>query len=206
MEQFGASRVTVREALRTLEHSGLVEIRRGAEGGAFVSNPDSKFVSSFLQDMFSLGNITIKSLMEARLSVEPYSVELAAKRIDGNFLEQIRLNIIETKGCLERGNQNDSRLLNLEFHRIVAQASGNLVIFLMIDSIMDVMENNISAIPLSVKPVERTTKYHDEIYLAIKNRDAKTERDLMFKHIQEIHEALELLNKKTLIEKGVTIV
>jgi GntR family transcriptional repressor for pyruvate dehydrogenase complex len=52
MEQFGASRVTVREALRTLEHSGMSEIRREAEGGAFISDPNSKFVSNFLKTCF----------------------------------------------------------------------------------------------------------------------------------------------------------
>jgi DNA-binding FadR family transcriptional regulator len=47
-----------------------------------------------------------------------------------------------------RDNYNDSRLLNLEFHRIIAQASENLVIFFMTDSIMDIMESNISSISL----------------------------------------------------------
>ena len=61
----------------------------------------------------------------------------------------------------------------------------------MIDSIMDIMENNISSIPLSVKPVERTNQYHEEIYVALWNRDAPGAQDLMLKHIQEIQNALD---------------
>jgi DNA-binding GntR family transcriptional regulator len=58
------------------------------------------------------------------------------------------------------------------------------------------MENNISSIPLSVKPVERTNQYHEEIYAALKDRDVRRAQDLMLKHIQEIHDALEALSKK----------
>jgi DNA-binding GntR family transcriptional regulator len=66
----------------------------------------------------------------------------------------------------------------------------------MIDSIMDIMENNISSIPLSAKPVERTNQYHEEIYVALRDRDVRRAQDLMLEHIQEIHDALEALSKK----------
>ena len=196
MEQFRASRVTIREALRTLEQFGILEIRRGMEGGAFIRNPDTKFINNFLQDMFSMGKIKIPNLTEARMAVEPFSVKLAAEHITQETLEKVRLNIQEAKECLDKNNKNDARLLDLEFHRLIAQASQNPVIFFMIDSIMDIMENNISSIPLSVKPVERTNEYHEEIYEAIKNRDAQRAQDLMLKHIEEIQYALEALGQE----------
>jgi GntR family transcriptional repressor for pyruvate dehydrogenase complex len=196
MEQFRASRVTIREALRTLEQFGILEIRRGMEGGAFIRNPDTKFINNFLQDMFSMGKIKIPNLTEARMAVEPFSVKLAAERITKETLEKVRLNIQEAKECLDKNNKNDARLLDLEFHRLIAQASQNPVIFFMIDSIMDIMENNISSIPLSVKPVERTNQYHEEIYVALRNQDVQRAQDLMLKHIEEIQDALEALGQE----------
>lgn len=191
IEQFRTSRVTVREALRTLEYSGILEITRGVEGGSFVRDPHTKFVNNFLQDMFSMGNIKVSHLTEARLAIEPFCVKVAVERIKKDSLEEIRQNIHETKEALKRNNARDARLLNLEFHRNIAQASGNPVIFFMIDSIMDIMENNISSIPLSSKPVEGTLTFHEDIYEAMKNRDPEKAHDLMLKHVQEIQEALE---------------
>jgi len=196
MEQFETSRVTVREALRTLEYSGILEIKRGNQGGAFVRDPNI-IVNHFLQDMFSMGNIKVSDLTEARMAVEPYSVKLANERIGEGSLEQIKENIHETEECLKSNNPKDARLLNLEFHRIIAQASKNPVIFFMIDSIMDIMENNISSIVLSAKPVESTLHFHQDIYHAIKNRHPGKAQALMLRHIQDIQRTLEVRQRSS---------
>ncbi len=195
MEQFQTSRVTIREALKSLEHSGIVEIRRGVEGGAFVRDPNTKVVNTFLQDMVSMGNIAISNLTEARLAMEPFSVKVATERIREEHLGQIHRNIRETKQCLNKGSQNDARLLNLEFHRLIAHASENPVIFFLVDSIMEIMENNISSILLGAEPVHHTLQWHEKIYSAMKNRDPDKAERLMLKHIQDIQKALEALEK-----------
>ena len=199
MEQFETSRVTVREALKTLENSGILEIKRGTQGGAFVRDPDVKFVNNFLRDMFSMGNIKVFDLTEARLAVEPFSVKLATERIKDDSLELLKQNIKETVECLKNGNPVDARLLTLEYHRIIALASGNPVIFFMIDSIMDIMENNVSAIFISAESVEVTLHFHEEIYEAILNRDPEKAQALMLEHIEEVQMALDrkLNGKKT---------
>src|SRR5882672_6430946 len=54
-EQFGLSRNTVREALRSLEMSGILEFRKGATGGAFVREAHSEAVISGFSDLFRMG-------------------------------------------------------------------------------------------------------------------------------------------------------
>lgn len=192
MEQFETSRVTVREALKNLENTGILEIRRGTQGGAFVRDPDVTFVSNFLQDMFSMGNIRVFDLTEARMAVEPFSVKIATRRIKEDLLEQIKQNIRETKECLNNNHSADARLLTLEYHRLIAQASENPVIFFMVDSIMDIMENNVSAIVIPAESIENTLHYHESIYEAVRKRNPEKAQALMLKHIQEIHAALDL--------------
>jgi DNA-binding FadR family transcriptional regulator len=120
MEQFEASRVTVREALKKLENSGILDIRRGIQGGAFIRDPDVKFVSSFLQDMFSMGNIRVHDLTEARMAIEPFSIQIATERIREECLARLQQNVRETWECLKNGNTADARLLSIEYHRLVA--------------------------------------------------------------------------------------
>jgi GntR family transcriptional repressor for pyruvate dehydrogenase complex len=192
MEQFQCSRVTVREALKALEYPGILEIRRGIQGGAYVVDPTIKSGHNLLQDMFLLGNIRISDLTEARVAIEPPTAGLAAERVSDEALEQLRQNIEETRECLKRKNPNDARLLELEFHRIIGHASENPVIQFMIDSMMDVMENNISStFVLSARPVENTLRFHEALYEVFKEHNAAKAQHLMLQHIREIQKALE---------------
>ncbi len=98
MKQFNASRVTVREALRTLEYSGILEIKRGSRGGCFIKDQNSKIVTNFLQDMFATGKIKISDLTEVRLALEPLSAKVAASRAKEPSLKQIGVKIMKDNG------------------------------------------------------------------------------------------------------------
>jgi GntR family transcriptional repressor for pyruvate dehydrogenase complex len=96
---------------------------------------------------------------------------------------------------LGKGSESDARLLNLEFHRQIAQASENPVIFFIIDSIMNIMERNISSILLLRKPLLKSLEYHEKIYSAMRGNNAKAAHDLMYEHIMDIQATLETVDK-----------
>src|ERR1700709_1674718 len=62
--QFGASRNTVREALRSLENSGVLELRRGAHAGAYIKQSNGRGVTTGLLDMYALGGLTAAQLTD----------------------------------------------------------------------------------------------------------------------------------------------
>ena len=82
-EQFGVSRVTVRDALRALEAMGLIEVRVGARGGAFVTVPTGSIVGQTMSDMMMMSAVTPEDIVEARLVVELGTVTLACARATG---------------------------------------------------------------------------------------------------------------------------
>src|SRR5256714_13491251 len=57
-EQFGVSRVTVRDALRSLEAMGLIAVKVGARGGAFVTAPTGSKVAQTVSGMMMMSATT----------------------------------------------------------------------------------------------------------------------------------------------------
>ncbi|TME59709.1 MAG: FadR family transcriptional regulator [Chloroflexi bacterium] len=69
-ERFGVSRITVRDALRVLEARGLVHVKVGASGGAFVSDTNVDQVAESISTMIQLRRMTLSGVAEARTVVE----------------------------------------------------------------------------------------------------------------------------------------
>ncbi|MBI1893742.1 MAG: FadR family transcriptional regulator, partial [Candidatus Rokubacteria bacterium] len=81
VRQFESSRVTVREAIRSLEMAGLLSVKRGYGGGAFVADVDLRPLKESFSTLLRLRKVTIAHLTEVRLLLEPHLAALAARRV-----------------------------------------------------------------------------------------------------------------------------
>ena len=75
--RFGVSRNTLREALRSLENAGLLQLRKGATGGAYVRESTADAVVTGMRDMYHLGAISPAHLTEARIWIESSVIRAA---------------------------------------------------------------------------------------------------------------------------------
>jgi GntR family transcriptional repressor for pyruvate dehydrogenase complex len=124
-EQFGVSRVVVREAIRTLELAGILRVQKGAGGGTFVSTNYDKPLSSSIENLLAGGAITLDNLFDLRLMLEAPAAEKAAMAPTEEGLASLD-EIVELSENM-RDDSEGLRAANLEFHRrLVAQAKNPL--------------------------------------------------------------------------------
>src|SRR5262244_2889348 len=114
-QRFRTSRVSVREAYRSLEELGLLKIRRGAEGGAFIADIDHGPMMRSLSLMLRLGKTTHEEITEARLLIEPPIARLAAKRARPEDIERLHHVVHQQEAALRR--RGDYSPFDLQFHR-----------------------------------------------------------------------------------------
>jgi DNA-binding FadR family transcriptional regulator len=122
-QHFGVSRVTVRDALRVLEVRGLVEIRMGARGGAFVTVPSAELVSEGLRDLLTMFALSAEEVVEARLIMELGIVDLALTHATDTDIAGLRELCDRSQEAVGRGRYDTE--LSTEFHARLAAAAHN---------------------------------------------------------------------------------
>ncbi|HXW83752.1 MAG TPA: FadR/GntR family transcriptional regulator [Candidatus Binataceae bacterium] len=145
--QFGVSRNTLREALRSLENSGLLRLQKGATGGAFVRESTGDAIVTGLRDMFHLGAIQPGQLTEARVAIESIAVRMACERATAEDIDALNANIAAAeRAARDKIDFYDQAATHLDFHRILARATKNPVMEIVMEALLDVMLHFIRAI------------------------------------------------------------
>ncbi len=96
-EQFKASRGTLREALRILEQKGLVEIRLGSGGGAFVRDCNCELMTENLAMLIRSDKATPAHLLEFLEEIEATVAALAAKQANANDIASLKKLVLKAQ-------------------------------------------------------------------------------------------------------------
>ena len=124
-EQFHVSRNTLREALRSLEIAGLLELRKGATGGAFIKEGGGAAAVAGLADLYHLGTIKPQHLTEARIVIGTEVARLACARRSKEDLGALEANVAAAEAATIEGDVVNRARINYEFHRLLARAARN---------------------------------------------------------------------------------
>lgn len=181
-EQFGVSRVMVREALRVLESTGLIQIRVGAHGGAFVTAPTSDRVGEGIADLISLTSMTAADVTEARSVLELGIVPLVCERATEDDIADL-LGICErSKLALKR---SDYQLdLSAEFHTRVARAAHNPAIEMLAQSFHGPMLMSLQQAKERAPEMGKLgVQEHEDFVLAVQERDSERATGIMGRHL-----------------------
>lgn len=181
-EEFGVSRTPIREALRKLQASGLVELRPNR--GAFVRGISPR---------------EIRDAYEVRATLEGLAAELAAGHARHAQLERLRAAQQEFRGALAQtidlrrrsmdvGEQETARWgrANDEFHLVIQEAAGNDVLAATLTHLHRSFPRDLSRLVVSESTnlLEENVAEHEAVLDAVAAGDAVAARELMLRHVR----------------------
>jgi len=166
--QFGVSKATMREALRVLEVMGLIEIRKGIAGGAFVAEVDMRTTINSIINFLHFQPVTIKEITMLRYLIEPTVAQVAAQRITDKDVRSLRAIIGET---ISSGEDEVSK--EISFHRYLARMAENTILVLTIDFIDNLLRSIKSKLNLGPAFYQEVRKAHELILECLIQHDSE---------------------------------
>ncbi|MEV8517846.1 FadR/GntR family transcriptional regulator [Dactylosporangium sp. NPDC051484] len=189
--QFGVSRSSLREALRVLEHAGVLEARPGS--GTYVSSDGGSYESSLRAQAAVAGEHSPLDLMVARAAVEPACAENAARARTEKDLEAMRRHLEEQGRYVQAGLDAEAAEADAQFHLALAVATHNGVLVMMERTIISLMREH-AWTRLKARSRHhwgpKFVEHHRLILDAIEHGDSRRAGQLMLMHMTEIETSL----------------
>ena len=191
---FHVSRPVVREAIRYLEITGLLTVRQGATGGAFVSSINSRVLQENVKDLLTLGQVSVGQLTEMRTHIDPEIARLSALRAEAEDLKELARSVALSKSINSETGFLDHVENNARFHRLLGRASNNLFYAIIEDVIMDFTVKFIQTVQLEHK-VLHDPDDHENIFQAVLDRDPDRATAITREHIEKIGSQMRALEE-----------
>jgi len=184
--EFQVSRPAVREALRTLEISGIVSLQKGVKGGAFIRDGNPELLTRSLQDLMFLGRVSLRSLAEARVLINGAVIRLACERADEDDFKALQDNVDFIESSEDLAHRADA---GVQFFRLIAKATRNEVLMLLVDSLSDIIRYVIDRTGRKARP--ELVPVRRRILKAMRARDAGGAVKAMNEYLGIVHEGMD---------------
>ncbi|MGH2530973.1 MAG: FadR/GntR family transcriptional regulator [Thermomicrobiales bacterium] len=178
----GISRSSVREAVRSLQTMGLLEVRRGQ--GTFVRNIDSESVTDAQLLLLLDDHTVLENLVEVRCALEPLIARVAAERATDEDIAAIGDAL---HAMTSAHGMDEWRPAHLAFHKAVVDATHNIILMKIWGLITVFLKDS----PLVTGSLRVTMPHvHIDLYEAIRTRDGSKTAAAMAEHITDMQRAL----------------
>lgn len=181
VSQFGVSKATMREALRVLEVMGLLEIRKGIGGGAFVAEVDMRTTIHSIINFLHFKPVSIREITMLRYLIEPSVARIAATRITGKDVQYLRGVMGEN---IAHGEFEVSK--EISFHRYLARMAENTILVLTIDFIDNLLRAIKANLQLGPDFYEQVRCAHENILECLIQRDPEASEIAMSNDLLDV--------------------
>jgi GntR family transcriptional regulator, transcriptional repressor for pyruvate dehydrogenase complex len=191
-EQLGVSRNVLKEALRSLEMAGLLRLQKGVKGGAFIQEGDMGRMNDVVRDMLSLGAISVRELSEGRIQILDLIVRLACERAQAGDFQALEVNIERADFATREGRWLDRVECSREFYKLLAAATGNKVMAMIMESVTEIHMRFVYAkVASSGVSMPQLVEKRRQFLSALRARDVSSATRLMRVHLESVQRMLE---------------
>jgi GntR family transcriptional regulator, transcriptional repressor for pyruvate dehydrogenase complex len=192
-EAFGVSRLTVREATKTLEARGLLEIRKGRR--PTVAAPNGALVGDFFNIAVRRDPRALLDLLEVRRALEVHIAALAAKRATKSDIADMEMSI---EAMRTAGEESEGfHTADVRFHENLAAASGNRMLVFLIEAFAEPLRasrlRSFAGHLARGGGIEDVIQQHQTLLDAVVARNPKAAADAMREHLTQTERDLRAL-------------
>lgn len=175
----GRARGTLREALRLLESRGVVEVRQGAAGGAFVRKPQPADLGAAITAVLMLEGASMLDVLAAREDMEVAALMRAARHIGPRHLAVMQDSVDRLR---EHIADRDRFLLEASrFHAVINEAAASPVLRILNEALRTTQMSSTRDFSMSYR--QRVADEHQDIIEALRTGDAMRACERMRKHV-----------------------
>jgi GntR family transcriptional repressor for pyruvate dehydrogenase complex len=182
IKEFGVSRPTLREALKSLAAMGFLEVKQAKR--TFVKSMISERMQDPLSLLIKTDTQKIFDLIEVRKAMEAWSAFHAARRATEEDIKQLESIIKEMKEAFEKGRNWEKE--DADFHLAIAQATHNTIQTHIMSTIYDLLKESVARVFTDRAKVKKLLQQHYRIFTAIKNHSAEKARDRTLEHLDYV--------------------
>jgi DNA-binding FadR family transcriptional regulator len=200
-KKFGVSRATVREAMAVLQSESLIDVRRGAGGGARVLPPDITSATRYTGQLLQSLGATIQDVYEARVMIEPPVVrKLAATRSERD--------VLALQDIIDQQVDDDpvvSRKVADQFLDEIFRRAGNLTLWVLARQLNDIAlmhaaSASAAAPDMTTRWVRSGRKARARLTALINNRDAAEAEKFWLSHLTAGNRELSGAGQRSAVE------
>lgn len=186
------SRPSVREALRVLEQKGLVEIRRGRNGGAFVKAPSTEGLPEGMEILLRFGQLSLGQIAEFRGAIEGGIAALAANVAGPEDIRMLNHRLAVARSFVGSGSGGVDAFIEADkaLHLCTAQIAGNPLFTHALEAVLGQKQYFCRFLKLNPSFMEENFKDLSGIVQAMEKHQPATASGIIREHISRYNDAI----------------
>lgn len=183
--ELGVGRPVIREALRSLEEAGVLELRRGVTGGAFIKSVDSGTLTRSMTDLIFLGAVSLEDLTEARTCVLAFTAGRAAERGTDADFEALEQHVENIASFFDQMTDAEKVAAVGQFYELLAKAAHNEVLIILIRSLSQIVTEVLFKAHADV--IDEVLSSRRRLMQRLRERDVRGAETEVTTHMAKLH-------------------